>query len=1516
MCSTQVAEAAEKPPVFSDVTNGEANAVYINYMAQRGLISGFPDGTFQPAGTVTRAQMAQMLVKSNTMTAKQGPEVHFTDVTPDHWAYKTVTAAVKSGFISGYPDGTFRPESAATRAEVAAMILRLSSSPINAAAPSGARDLDSSHWALSHCAAVLEAGIMGVDAQGNFAPDKPATRADVVKGLALMLTLCPDQNSVSLTGTLVPTGQVQITRANGSIVNVTSASPCYKGDTIITGSNGTAELNFPDGSGLKIKENTQIAIKEAQGCTYITQNGKPGTKVDMLEIELPRGQIFGALASTYHNNIINNEVEESTASRIQSSHQLLASLDLSSVMAAGTKNAQLPWYQQSSAKKVRVKVDMPWGVAAVRGTFWQNLVNANGSGSTTVLTGECEVTAGRQTVGLLPGQSTECRGLGNPPTPPAPMTPQQQQQWNAVFDWFQQITNNMQQNSPLQPQQGNQPSDMPAGSLADQLLQDISRTTPGFNSAPPAPSSHESSGNSSGPPLQQVAAPMATPVAGTYNTAQTVSLSTTTEGADIYYTVDGSDPTVSETKNEYTTPINISETTTIKACAIKAGMSPSDVAQFAYIINSDNPEFTLRLLELTRASVNSDGEETSAAYGHVAHSDQPWLSGDGRFVAFCSYANNLVPGDSNNAEDIFVKDTVSGKVVRVSVTSDGVQGNGATSDQPRITPDGRYVVFRSGCTNLATGNPADDTNANWDIFVHDRDVDGDQIFDEVGQIKTVRVNVTSSGEQAEHSSMAAGSFPSISDDGRFVCFYSTSANLDAGDTNNTSDVFVHDRDTDEDGIYDEPGAIETRRISVSSEGIQSDSDCYFPEMSGNGRYVVYTSGATTLVPGITDFGIYLHDRQTGETSWLGEGSDPQISSDGRYIAFEAYDDIYVLDRTNNTTEKISNTYNGEPANGYCYGQRISPDGRFVTFYSQASNLVNGDTNECSDVFIYDRQNRVLKRLSTTPEGIEGNLESFEISPVSVNGRYVAFTSAASNLVPGDTNNEDDVFLALIDPDAATDSEPPSAPEDLTAEAGLNWAELSWEEAWDNTGIAQYVVYQAQNSDGPFTDVAYVNGVTTSCQVGSLEKNTTYYYYVKALDPDGNYSEPSATISVQTQSAEVPVTGGKRVAAYYGNTAFIFDGSLLTCGDNYYGQLGDGTYDDKYTPTPVKLSSGENFPDAVEVAAGNGYTIALRSDGTVWAWGYNNYGQLGNGTTTNRVYPVQVKGPDGIGFLDGVIAVAAGHNHALALRSDGTVWSWGSNGDGELGNGNSEDSSLPVAVLDTDGNGYLRHIKAIAAGRGHSLALGEDGTVYAWGANGVGQLGQGSIDYTEHCLPVLVLANVESVPLSGVAAIAAQDFCSMALDAEGHVWTWGNNYTGQLGIGTTQYYSSLPVQVVKGASTSTDLYLEDVVSITVGSFNDEGIGLAVRSDGTVWAWGSNHEGQLGIGSEVYSSSNVPVQVLATDLGPLTDAIEVASSGYHSIARTANGFGFYTWGRNWSGELGDGTTKGKPLAQQIP
>jgi Tol biopolymer transport system component len=346
----------------------------------------------------------------------------------------------------------------------------------------------------------------------------------------------------------------------------------------------------------------------------------------------------------------------------------------------------------------------------------------------------------------------------------------------------------------------------------------------------------------------------------------------------------------------------------------------------------------------------------------------------------------------------------------VSVDSYGNQANDISGWWPCVSADGKYVAFSSWASNLVLG----DTNYTLDVFVHAR---------ETGT--TERVSVDSSGNQANRGSVGC----SISADGRYVAFTSQASNLVPGDTNGMSDVFVHDRETGT-----------TELVSVDSSGNQANGGSSGPFISADGRYVAFSSWASNLVPGDTN-GIsdaFVHDRQTGTTeiasvdSYGNHGNGISIglsiSADGRYVAFMSYasnlvpgdtngmSDVFVHDRETGTTERVSVDSSGNQADDWSEGSSISADGRYVAFRSGASNLVPGDTSRFRpDIFIHDRQTGVTERVSIGRYGNQGNGGSS--GPfISADGKVVAFTSEASNLVPNDTNGLMDVFVR--DRDAA------------------------------------------------------------------------------------------------------------------------------------------------------------------------------------------------------------------------------------------------------------------------------------------------------------------------------------------------------------------------------------------------------------------------------------------------------------------------------------------------------------------
>ncbi|MFY0565387.1 RCC1 repeat-containing protein [Archangium lansingense] len=372
-----------------------------------------------------------------------------------------------------------------------------------------------------------------------------------------------------------------------------------------------------------------------------------------------------------------------------------------------------------------------------------------------------------------------------------------------------------------------------------------------------------------------------------------------------------------------------------------------------------------------------------------------------------------------------------------------------------------------------------------------------------------------------------------------------------------------------------------------------------------------------------------------------------------------------------------------------------------------------------------------------------------------------------------------------------------------------------------------------------------------------------------------------------------------------------DGSVWAWGYNHFGQLGDGTLRNR--SLPVKLTGLEQMKSVV---AGPQHTLALREDGTVWGWGENQRGQLGRPSSFDPdPVPAQVPG------LTGVVALATSTTHSLALREDGTVWSWGDNQRGQLGDGTGVGRYTPAPVPGLTG------IVALSARGEYSLALRTDGTVWSWGSNQSGQLGRPE-SYNPNPTP-------EQVPgLTGVVALSAGEYHVLALHTDGTVWSWGDNSNGQLGRTTEFANDSTPVQVpglthvaglaagshfslalrkngtvwAWGGNTSGQLTprqvegVKHVIALVAGAHP-----LVMSKNGIVWAWGSNGAGELGTGTDLRPT---PVQVQG-----LSNAMNVTAGRSHFLTLRTDGT-VWGWGANWQGQLGDGsrTQRASPVQVQ--
>ena len=395
-----------------------------------------------------------------------------------------------------------------------------------------------------------------------------------------------------------------------------------------------------------------------------------------------------------------------------------------------------------------------------------------------------------------------------------------------------------------------------------------------------------------------------------------------------------------------------------------------------------------------------------------------------------------------------------------------------------------------------------------------------------------------------------------------------------------------------------------------------------------------------------------------------------------------------------------------------------------------------------------------------------------------------------------------------------------------------------------------------------------------------------YYHTAAIKTDGTLwawgnNERGQLGDGTTDNRLVPTqesstaTNWSAVSAGNSHTVAVkTDGVLWAWGDNWAGQLGDGTTTRRLIPT----QEGTNATDWHSVSAGDGgHTIAIKTNGTLWAWGWNWSGQLGDGTTTERHVPTQESTT-----AANWSAVSAGYNHTTVVKTDGTLWAWGNNERGQLGDGTTDNIWVPTQESTTATNW-----SAVSAGSGHTVAVKTDGTLWAWGYNRSGQLGDGTTDSRQ-------VPTQESTDATNWSSVSAGYNHTAAVKTDGTLWAWGSNGIGQLGDGTTIERHN-PTQEINAAI--------DWSYVDVGGFHTT----AIKSDGTLWAWGSNYRGQLGDGT--MTARYVPTQ----EDSNATDWRSVSAGLLYTTAIKTDGT-LWAWGDNGNGQLGDGTTDNRWIPTQ--
>ena len=369
-------------------------------------------------------------------------------------------------------------------------------------------------------------------------------------------------------------------------------------------------------------------------------------------------------------------------------------------------------------------------------------------------------------------------------------------------------------------------------------------------------------------------------------------------------------------------------------------------------------------------------------------------------------------------------------------------------------------------------------------------------------------------------------------------------------------------------------------------------------------------------------------------------------------------------------------------------------------------------------------------------------------------------------------------------------------------------------------------------------------------------------------------------SGETTSADVYVLGEEDVTfpqietQNYSTVTLKSNGEIWSYGYNGYGQLGTGDTTYKVLPTYTGINN------ITQISLGGTHTLALDTEGHVWSWGYNGYGELGNGTTTSSTEKVQVKSPDGEGVLENIVAISAGNYHSIALDKDGNVYTWGYNGYGQLGLGNTTNTVLPVKVDDLEG------IIKIEAGNYTSYVIDNNNHLWSTGYNYYGELGNGSTSNRSKFTQIQTLENVSDVS-------ASETNSTIVLLSDGTVWGFGNNTNNQL----TTVGGATPQQL-KGP----DGMLKDITSISVGYYT----GYAITSEEKVLAWGLNNYSQLASGTT--ETKSTPVYMKEKDGNDFTDSMIVSGGRYSAELAKSDGT---VWGVGYNGygNIGDGTTNSK-------
>jgi Tol biopolymer transport system component len=539
-----------------------------------------------------------------------------------------------------------------------------------------------------------------------------------------------------------------------------------------------------------------------------------------------------------------------------------------------------------------------------------------------------------------------------------------------------------------------------------------------------------------------------------------------------------------------------------------------DIAVAAYDADGNRSESTPVTVKLpsgkkiSRASVSSNGVQGNG------NSYNPDISYDGRFVVFASEAKNLDGEEHTSGNDIFLMDRITEQVQIISKSTTGGAANGFSSN-PKISGNGRFIVFVSSASNLVEGDTADGYS---DIFLYDRDADGDGAFDTPGGTsmkKISRMEPGTRGFTPGHSQS-----PDMNFDGSVITFTSR-AGLVSGHVMYIASTFIYDRTADQLALLQ------------LADATAPNSDTLTPAISADGQYIAFATQANNIDPTDTDSyeDVYLYHVPTKLVKRIspfpgGRGTyEPVISADGRYVAFihegtNYLKNVYLYDRdaaVSAEMEKVTlvsrSTTGGEPG-ASSEQPAISPDGRFIAFVSGAQDIYEQQSSYSDDIFLYDRETGNIKVVNKTYQNQWLQSEGATSPVISEGGVYVAFSSGGSQYVSGDTNGMRDIFVVAVEEPLGEDTVPPSFPAGSIVQAeqiGADFVTLSWTAAIDDRAISGYSIY---NGTMP---IAAVPNANPRWSVTGLQPGTQYTLTVKAIDTSGNESAEGLDVTITTSA---------------------------------------------------------------------------------------------------------------------------------------------------------------------------------------------------------------------------------------------------------------------------------------------------------------------------------------------------------------------------------------------------------------